>query len=249
LAVELIAGNVDVIVALSTTAALAAKQENGTIPIVAIGMADPVGDDLVVSLARPGGNVTGTTFVGPELVAKRLELLREIIPGLSRVAALWHPNAYSNRTMAGVVKEIEGAARGFGIQLQLVPALSPDDLDGAFTAITKERADALVITPSPMLFSEYPRIASMAASTRLPAMGVAREFADFGGLISYGANLPEVARQTAAYVDKILKGEKPADLPVEQPTKYELVINLKAANALSLAISPLLLARADGVIE
>ena len=249
LAHELIRGNVDIIVALSTTAALAAKQENGTIPIVAIGMADPVADELVVSLGRPGGNVTGTSFVGPELVAKRLQLLREMVPGLSRVAALWHPNAYSKRTMTGVVKEIETAAKGFGLRLQLVPALSPDDIAGAFTAMAREHTDALIVTPSPMLFSEYPRIASMAASSRLPAMGAAREFADLGGLMSYGANLPELARQTAAYVDKILKGATPADLPVEQPSKYELVLNLGAAKALGITIPQSLLIQADEVIE
>jgi len=249
LAADLIGSNVDVVVAVSTTAALAVRQENGTIPIVAIGMADPVADELVVSLARPGGNVTGTTFVGPELVAKRLQLLHEIVPGLSRVAALWHPNAYSKRTMAGVVNEIEVAARGLGIQLQLVPALSPDDIAGAFTAMTGQRADALIVTPSPMLFSEYPRIANMAANSRLPAMGAAREFVDFGGLMSYGANQLEVARQTAAYVDKILKGATPADLPVEQPSKYELVLNLKAAKALGITIPASLLARTDEVIE
>jgi len=249
LADDLIGGNVDVVVALSTTAALAAKQQNGTIPIVAIGMADPVADELVVSLARPGGNVTGTSFVGPELVAKRLQLLREMVPGLSRVAALWHPNAYSKRTMAGVVTEIEVAARGLGLRLQLVPALSPDDIAGAFTAMVREHADALIVTPSPMLFSEYPRIASMTVSSRLPAMGAAREFADLGGLMSYGVNLPELARQTAAYLDKILKGATPAALPVEQPSKYELVLNLKAAKALGITIPQSLLIQADEVIE
>jgi len=249
LAGDLIGGNVDVVVALSTTAALAAKQENGTIPIVAIGMADPVADELVVSLGRPGGNVTGTSFVGPELVAKRLQLLREMVPGLSRVAALWHPNAYSKRTMAGVVNEIEVAARGLALRLQLLPALSPDDIAGAFAAMAREHADALIVTPSPMLFSAYPLIASMAAGSRLPAMGAAREFADLGGLMSYGANLPELARQTAAYLDKILKGAMPAALPVEQPSKYELVLNLKAAKALGITIPQSLLIQADEVIE
>src|SRR5215467_3865601 len=249
LAGDLIGGNVDVVVALSTTAALAAKQENGTIPIVAIGMADPVADELVVSLGRPGGNVTGTSFVGPELIAKRLQLLREMVPGLSRVAALWHPNAYSKRTMAGVVNEIEVAARGLALRLQLLPALSPDDIAGAFAAMAREHADALIVTPSPMLFSAYPLIASMAAGSRLPAMGAAREFADLGGLMSYGANLPELARQTAAYLDKILKGAMPAALPVEQPSKYELVLNLKAAKALGITIPQSLLIQADEVLE
>jgi putative ABC transport system substrate-binding protein len=249
LAADLVGRKVDVVVAASTTAARAGKQATATIPIVAIGMADPVADELVASLARPGGNVTGTAFLGPELVAKRLQLLREVVPGLSRVAALWHPNAYSERTMAGVLNEIEVAARTLGLQLQLVPAVSPDDLAGAFTAITREHADALIVLPSPMLFGEYRHIVRIAASSRLPAMGAAREFVDFGGLMSYGVNLPDLARQTATYVDKILKGAKPSDLPVEQPTKFEMVVNLKTARELGLTISREFLLIADDVIE
>src|SRR5262244_3863596 len=147
-AAELVKHNVDVIVTLSTTAARPAKQATSRIPIVAIGMADPVADELVASLARPGGNVTGTTFLGPQLVTKRLQLLREVVPGLSRVAALWHPNAYSERTMAGVLNEIEVAARTLGLQLQLVPAVGPDDIVSAFAAIAREHADALIVMPS-----------------------------------------------------------------------------------------------------
>ena len=210
LAAELVRRKPDIIVALSTTAARPAKQATDTIPIVAVGVADPVADELVASLARPSGNVTGTTFLGPELVAKRLQLLREVVPGLSRVAALWHPHAYSERTMAGVLKEVEAAARTLGMQLQLVPADSPDDIAGAFAAMTRERAEALIVLPSPMLFGEYGRIVSMTANSRLPAMGAAREFVDVGGLMSYGVNLPDLAKQTATYVDKILKGAKPA---------------------------------------
>ena len=239
----------DIIVAFSTTAARPAKQATGTIPIVAVAMADPVADGLIASLARPGGNVTGTTFLGPELVAKRLQLLREVVPGLSRVAALWHPNAYSERTMAGVLNEIEVAARTLGLQLQLVPAVGPDDFVIAFAAMVREHADALIVMPSPMLFGEYRRIVSIAANSRLPAMGAAREFVDFGGLMSYGANLPDLARQTARYVDKILKGAKPAELPVEQPIKFELVINLKTTRELGLTIPQTLLVAADEVIE
>jgi putative tryptophan/tyrosine transport system substrate-binding protein len=249
LAAEMVRRNVDVIVAFSTPAARAAKQATSSIPIVAIGMADPVADDLVASLARPGANVTGTTFLGPELVAKRLQLLREVVPGLSRVAALWHPHAYSERTMAVLLKEIEAAARTLGIQLQLVPADSPDDLAGAFTAMTRERAEALIVLPSPMFFGEYGRIVSIAGNSRLPAMGAAREFADVGGLMSYGVNLPDLARQTATYVDKILKGAKPVELPVEQPTTFELVINLKTARELGLTVSREFLLIADDVIE
>jgi putative tryptophan/tyrosine transport system substrate-binding protein len=249
LATELVRRKPDIIVAFSTTAARPAKQATDTIPIVAVGMADPVADELVASLARPGGNVTGTTFLGPELVAKRLQLLREVVPGLSRVAALWHPHAYSERTMAGVLNEIEVAARTLGLQLQLVPAVGPDDLVNAFAAMAREHADALIVMPSPMLFSEYGRIVSIAASSSLPAMGAAREFVDLGGLTSYGVNLPDLARQTATYVDKILKGAKPADLPVEQPIKFELVINLKTARELRLAISREFLLVADDVVE
>ena len=165
------------------------------------------------------------------------------------MAALWHPNAYSERTMAGVLNEIEVAARTLGLQLQLVPAVGPDDFVSAFAAMAREHADALLVMPSPMLFGEYRRIASFAAENRLPATGVAREFVDFGGLMSYGANLPDLARQTATYVDNILKGAKPAELPVEQPIKFELVINLKTAKALGLQIPDKLLALADEVIE
>jgi putative ABC transport system substrate-binding protein len=249
LAAGLVTRKPDIIVAFSTTAARPARQATGSIPIVAIGMADPVADDLVSSLARPGGNVTGTTFLGPELVGRRLQLLREVVPDLTRVAALWHPNAYSERTMAGVRNEIELAARTLGLRLQLVPALGPDDFAGAFAAMVGGRAEALIVMPSPMLFGEYKRIAGIAAERRLPAMGAAREFAEFGGLMSYGANLPDLARQTATHADKILKGAKPAELPVEQPVKFELVINLKAAKELGLTINRAFLLVADDVIE
>jgi putative ABC transport system substrate-binding protein len=248
-AVELVERQVDVIVAFSTTAARAAKQATSLIPIIAIAMADPVDDELVVSLARPGRNVTGTTFLGPELVAKRLQLLREVVPQLSRVAVLWHPRAYGERTMTGMLKEIERAAQTMGMQLQLVPAAGPEDIGGAFAAMTKERAAALSVFPSPMLFAEYSRIAGLAADNRLPTIYAAREGVDAGGLMSYGANLPDLSRQTAVYVDKILKGAKPADLPVQQPTKFELVINLKTAKMLGLQIPDGVLARADEVIE
>jgi len=249
LAAELVKRKPDIIVAFSTTAARPAKQATGTIPIVAVGMADPVADELVASLARPGGNVTGTTFLGPELVGKRLQLLREIVPGLSRVAALWHPDAYSKRTMQGARNEIEVAARTLGLQLQLVPAVAPDDLVGAFAAMAGEHAEALIVMPSPMLFGEYRRIVSIAANSRLPAMGAAREFVDLGGLVSYGANQIDLARQSVTYADKILKGAKPAELPVEQPTKFEFVVNLKTARELGLTVPPTVMAQTDEVIE
>jgi len=244
---EFVGHGLDVIVALSTTAARPLKQSTSVIPIVVVGMADPVEDELVASLARPGGNVTGTTFLGPELVAKRLQLLSEIVPQHSRVALLWHPHAYSDRTMAGMLKEAEHAAEILGMQLQFLAAASPDDIEGAFSSMAS--ADALSVFPSPILFAAYGRIASIAADKKLPAIYAAREGAEAGGLMSYGANLPDLARQTAPYVDKILKGANPADLPVQQPTKFELVINLKAARALGVTITRDFLLITDEVIE
>ena len=249
LATELVGLKVDILVAWSTPTALAAKQATNSIPIVAGVMADPVGDELVASLARPGGNVTGTTFLGPELVAKRLQLLRDVVPGLVRVAALWHPHAYGEHTMANIVKGIEDAARTLGMQLQLVPADSPDDIASAFSAMAKEHAGAFIVMPSPMLFGEHRRIVELASNNRLPGMYQAREFVDAGGLMSYGANLDDLFRRTATYVDKILKGAKPADLPVERPTKFELVINVKAAREVGLTINRDILLVADEVIE
>ena len=239
--------NVDVIVTLSTTAARPAKQATSDIPIVAIGMADPVDDELVASLARPGGNVTGTTFLGPQLVTKRLQLLSEVVPQHSRVAVLWHPHAYSDRTMDGMVKEAKDAAQTLAMQLQFVPANSPEEITGTFSTITS--VDALCVFPSPMLFAEYGRIISIVTEKRLPTIYAAREGAELGGLMSYGANLADLARQTAPYVDKILKGAKPAELPVQQPIKFELVINLKAAKALGLTFTRDFQLIADEVIE
>ena len=249
LAQQLVKQRVDAIVALSTPVVRAARRATSTIPIVGIGMADPVEDGLASSLGRPGGNVTGTTFLGPELVSKRLQLLKEIVTGLSRVVVLWHPHAYGDRTMAGMLKEIESAAHSLGTRLRLVPADRPVDLDNAFAAITAERADALIVFPSPMLFSQYSRIVTFAGNNRLPAMYAAREAVDLGGLISYGVNLPGLSRATATYLDSILKGAKPAELPIQQPTKFELVINLKTAKTLGLSLPPALLTAADEVIE
>ena len=249
LAAELVGLKVDIIVAWSTPAARAAKLATNSIPIVAAVMADPVGDELVVSLAQPGGNVTGTTFLGPELVAKRLQLFRDVVPGLARVAALCHPHAYGEHTMADIVKDIEDAARALDIQLQLVPADGPDDIASAFSTMAKGRADAFIVMPSPMLFGEHRHIVELAADNRLPGMYQAREFVDAGGLMSYGANLDDLFRRSATYVDKILKGAKPADLPVERPTKFELIINLKAARAVELTINRDILLVADEVIE
>jgi putative tryptophan/tyrosine transport system substrate-binding protein len=249
LAAELVGLKVDIIVAWSTSSARAAKQVTNSIPIIAAVMADPVGDELVASLARPGGNVTGTTFLGPELIAKRLQLLRDVVPGLARVAALWHPQAYGERTMTNIVKDIEEAARTLGMQLQLVPADGPGDIASAFAAMAKERADAFIVMPSPMLFGEHQHIVELAANNRLPGMYQAREFVDAGGLMSYGANLDDLFRRTAPYVDKILKGAKPAELPVERPTKFELVINMKNARALGLTINRDIQLVADELVE
>jgi putative ABC transport system substrate-binding protein len=249
LAAELVKRKVEVIVALSTTAARPAKQATSTIPIVAINMADPVEDGLVASLARPGGNVTGTTFLGPELITKRLQLLSEIVPQHSHVDVVWHPSAYGDRTMDGMLKETEHAAQILGMQLQFVPVTKPEEITSAFSVITRDRADAVCVFPSPMLFAEYGRIVSIVAEKRLPAIYAAREGAELGGLMSYGPNQADLARQTASYVDKILKGAKPAELPVQRPTKYELVINLKTAQALGLTISNQMQLLADEVIE
>jgi putative tryptophan/tyrosine transport system substrate-binding protein len=249
LAAELVGLKVDIIVAWSTPTARAAKQATSSIPIVAAVMADPVGDELVASLGRPGGNVTGTTFLGPELVAKRLQLLRDVVPGLVRVAVLWHPHAYGEHTMANIVKDVEDAARTLGMQLQLAPADGPGDIASAFSKMVKERADAFIVMPSPMLFGEHQRIVELAANNRLPGMYQAREFVDVGGLMSYGTNLDDLFRRTATYVDKILKGAKPAELPVERPTKFELVINVKTARAMGLMINRDILLVADELIE
>jgi len=249
LAAELVRHKVDVIVVWSTSPARAVKEATTTIPIVVNAMADPVRDGLVASLGRPGGNLTGNTFIGPELVTKRLGLLKEAIPGLSRVAGLWHPTAYGERTMAHMVKEAEDAAEMLGVRLKLVPASGPDDFDSAFAAMSEERSEALIVLLSPMFYSELKRIAKLAVKNRLPASYAPREFAEAGGLMSYGANLNDLARDAATYVDKILKGVKPADLPVQQPTKFELFINLKTARELGLFMPPALLAGADGIIE
>jgi putative ABC transport system substrate-binding protein len=249
LAAELVQINVDVIVVMSTSPARAAKEASSVIPIVVASMADPVGDELVASLARPGGNITGTTFLGPELTAKRMGLLKEAIPTISRIAALWHPSAYGKRTMEDLLKETKGAALALGWQLQLVAANDPGDLDGAISTIAGASPDALIVLNSPMFYNEHKHIVELAAKNHLPAMYAAREFADAGGLMAYGANLVEVFRRAATYVDKILKGAKPADLPVERPTKLELVINLKAARELGLTVAREFQLLADEIIE
>jgi putative ABC transport system substrate-binding protein len=246
---ELVRLDLDVIVAPNTPAARAVQQATTTIPIVVPVMGDPVGDGLVASLGHPGGNITGLTFLGPELLPKRLTLLKEAFPTVSLVAALWHPGAYGERTMSNMIKETEAAAQALGVHLRLVAVQGPDELDRAFSTIAAERADALIVFPSPMLFNEGRRIVDFAAKHRLPSMSMARQLVEFGGLMSYGASITDLQRRAAVYVDKIIKGAKPADLPVQQPTKFELVINLKTAKALGFTVAPSVLALADEVIE
>jgi putative ABC transport system substrate-binding protein len=200
-------------------------------------------------LAQPGGNLTGTSFLGPQLVSKRLALLKEILPKVSHVAVLWHPGAFSDLTTASMLKETMDAAAILGIRLQLVEVRTPDGLDAAFSAITKANAEALLPLPSTMLFNERRRIVELSVINKLPGMFNAREFVELGGLIAYGANIVELNRRCASFVDKILKGAKPADLPVEQPTKFELFINQKAAKALGIDVPLLLQQLADEVID
>jgi putative ABC transport system substrate-binding protein len=249
LATELARLNVDLIVAGNTAAARAALKATNAIPIVSFAMGDPVGDGLVASLARPGGNVTGSTFLGPGLVAKRLQLLKEAIPRISRVAALWHPAFFNERTNQEMLKEIEAAALTLGVKVQFVGVADPGEFDHAFSAIARGRADALFVFPGGMLYSERGRIVTLATKHRLPSIYGAKEYVELGGLISYGASINDLARRGAGFVDKILKGAKPGDLPIEQPTTFELVINLKTAKALGLTIPPSLLGRADEIIE
>ena len=241
---ELIRLKVDVIVTGGTPAALAAKRARTRIPVVIGAMGDPVESGVVASLARPGGNITGLSLVTSEgFAGKYLELLREAVPKASRVAILGRPSANSP------VQAMERAARSFDIRLQLVEVDQPDRLEGAFAAMAAQQAAALIVTPSPFNLAHRDRIVSLAAKHRLPAMYGLTAFVEAGGLMAYGASLRELYRRAATYVDKILKGAKPAELPVEQATKFELVINLNTARALGLAIPSALRLRADRVIE
>ena len=246
LATDLVRLKVDVIAAAGTLAPLAAKQATSTIPIVMTAAGDPLGSGLVASLARPGGNVTGMSLMAPDLGGKRLELLKEVVPRLARVAVLWNAaNPYS----ALVFKETQAAGRTLGIEIQSLEVRAPDDFDGAFEAARRERPDALITVEDPLTFSQRQRVADFTAEQQLPSLHGLREFAAAGGLLSYGANLVDLFRRAAGYVDKILRGAKPADLPVQQPTKFELVINLKTAKTLGLTVPLTLQASADEVIE
>ena len=249
LAAELVGLKVDVIVASGTLAALAAKHATRSIPIVFPTVGNPVTDGLVTSLARPGGNITGLSNLTPELVGKCLELLKQAVPGVSLVAILWQPGAFVGRTGQDIRKQAEVAGRALGMRLQFVETRGPEDFDGAFSNMTRARVGALLVVLTAMFATERRRLVDLAAKIRLPAVYGSRESVDAGGLMSYGPNLPDSFRRAATYVDKILKGANPADLPVEQPANFELFINLKTAKALGLTIPPSLLQRADQVIE
>ena len=247
LAAELVRENVDVIVSQVTQASLAAKNATRTIPIVMVGVGDPVGAGLVRSLSRPGGNITGTSGVAVAVVGKALQLLTEVVPRISRVAVLRNP---ANPVFqAQLVSETEAAARALRVQLQFVEARSPGELDSAFRAMAGQGAGAILVLSDPVFTTHRARIVELVAKTRLPAMYGIRDAAEAGGLMSYGPDYAELGRRSATYVDRILKGAKPADLPVEQPTKFELVVNLKTAKALGLAIPPSVLGRANTIIE
>ena len=250
LAAELVALKVDVIVAEGgTLGPRVAMRATTTIPIVFAGAGDPVGSGLVTSLARPGGNVTGLSSLSAEVVGKRLELLTQAVPGLDRVAILREPVALGERTAKDMLEAADVAARALGVQPQFIEARGPDEFARAFSAMTSARAGALTVLPSNMFVRERRRLVDLAAKNRLPAVYTSREFVDAGGLMSYGAHQPDLFRRAATYVDKILKGAKPGDLPIEQPTKFELVINLKTAKDLGLTIPPSVLARADDLIQ
>ena len=246
LAQNLIQRRVDVIVTYGTPPTQAAKQATTTIPIVMVGLGDPIQAGIVPSLARPGGNITGNTILGPDIGAKRLQLLREALPKMSRVAMLWNPQNASNRAQ---FENVQRGARALGLTLVPVEASSLGEFDSAFTAMMKKRPDALIVTADPVQQLFVGRIIQFAAGARLPDVFQIKENVIDGGLMSYGPSLPELFRRAAMYVDKILKGTRPSDLPVEQPTKFELVINLKTARALGLTIPPSLQVRADEVIR
>ena len=246
LAAELARLKVDVILAGGTPSALAAKNATRTIPIVMVNVADPVRAGLVASLARPGGNITGPTLLNPELSAKRVELLKEVVPKVSRVAAFMNPASPATPVLW---EETQRAAEALGVQLQPLEVRGPNEYEGAFGAATRGRAGGLLFLDDAVMLANRTRIVTLAARSSLPGMYGFREFVDVGGLMSYGANASNSYGRAATYVDKILKGAKPADLPVEQPTRFELVINMKTAKALGLTIPQTVLIRAEHVIQ
>jgi putative ABC transport system substrate-binding protein len=247
LAAELVQRKVDVIVAAAEPAALAARYATSSVPIVILLVGDPVGSKLVASLARPEGNVTGMTFTPTlKILGKRLALLKEVVPHASRIAILSKP---ANPSHALELREVEAAARPLRLQLHRLEVRSPEEFDSVFAAMVRERPDGLLVLVDSMFGMHRTRLADLAAKHRLPTMHGVREFVEAGGLMAYGVNLVDYVQGAASYVDKILKGAKPADLPIGQPTKFELVINLKTAKALGLTLPPSLLQRADQVIE
>jgi len=246
LAAELVRIKVEVIVTTGPGPTRAAKEATTTIPIVMAQDPDPVGNGFVASLARPGGNITGLATLAPEISGKQLELLKEIVPKLSRVAVLGTSTRPGN---AQNLKETELAAGAFGVKLQYLDVLIPKDLETAFRAASKGRADGVLVLQTPLLTSHRKQVVDLAAKNRLPAIYATAEWVEDGGLMTYGVSITEMSRRAATYVDKILKGAKPADLPVEQPTKFEFVINLKAAKQIGLTIPPNVMVRADRVIK
>jgi|SRR5947208_6933387 len=246
LAAELVRLKVDVIVTAGPASTRPAKEATSTIPIVMGFDNDPVGNGFVASLARPGGNITGLSTLAPEISGKQLELLMEIVPRLSRVAALGNSNEPGN---AQALREVEVAAGAFGVQLQHLDVRDPKDIETAFREARKERAGAVLVLPSPVLLTQRTQIVVLTVKSRLPAIYFATEFVDVGGLMTYGPRRTDSFRRAATYVDKILKGAKPADLPVEQPTKFEFVINLKTAKQIGVTIPQSVLFRADKVIK
>jgi putative tryptophan/tyrosine transport system substrate-binding protein len=246
LATELIRLKVDVLVVYGDSAILAAKNATSTIPIVMTVHPDPIGDGIVASLARPGGNVTGLSDLHTVLVTKRLEILKEVVPSATRIAVFFHAG---NPTLLRQLKDIENVAPAFGVKVLPVPVTGPDDFERGFATMKKERAGGLMVLGSPLIGNNRQQILALVAKNRLPAIYTVRENPDAGGLMSYGTNFPDLWRRAAIYVDKILKGAKPADLPVEQPVKFEFVVNLKAAKQIGLTMPPNVLARADEVIK
>jgi putative ABC transport system substrate-binding protein len=244
LAAELVRLKVDVILTRGTPAALAAKNATATIPVIMVGIGDPVGQGLVDSLARPGGNVTGLSALVTDLYAKRVQLLREVVPGARRIAALFN---MSNLAIPPQWREVETTARSLAMQPQLLDVRKSDDLGPAFVAATAQGADMLIVGLETLTQANQRVIVDLAMRHTLPAIYASKEF--IGGLLTYGVNYPDQYRRAASFVDKVLRGAKPAELPVEQPTKLELVINLKTAKALGITVPPVLLARADEVIE
>ena len=249
LAAQLVTVSVNLILAVATPATRAAQKATSTIPIVGMAMADPVSDGLVQNYASPEANITGNTFLGPELVPKRLGYLKELLPPLTRVGVLWHPQAYSDKTMRDMVVAAQQAAADLGITLEFTAVTGAADFEAAFVSMSSSGVEALFELPSQMFFLQRQRLVDLASTHRIPAMWNGREFVEIGGLIMYGTSIDDLSRRAAVYVDKILKGSRPSELPIEQPTKFELLINTTAAKGLGITVPPALLARADEVFE